>query len=283
MNTSMIRQRAADFHNRYASSLSRIFLIVGIISSIPSLFDMGDMSTNVTTAIQTGTINRAFSFGGLVYVLLSILLIPLEQGYIASTIKVVNNRGDQLEDSDAIVGITRYLDLISTYLLRILYIVGFTFVPCIGMLFIAMLLNAMGIPALTGLVMMLTAVLVVYLGIRNILLTSLTGYVIEEDHLYNVKAISRSMELMQGHKWEMVKMILGYVFWVIGIALLSGLAVSTLSLVFAGLFNPLMAQVLSAVCGRLVGVVFACYTYRPKMYLSIAIFFEELRYAHNRR
>ncbi|MBO6047289.1 MAG: DUF975 family protein [Erysipelotrichaceae bacterium] len=282
MNTSLIRQRAAEFHNRYASELSRIFLIIGIISLIPAVFDMGDMNTNVVNVVQTGTVNRVFSFGGLVYVLLSILFIPLEQGYVVSTLKVITNRGNQLEDSDAIYGLTHYLDLVSTYILRFLYVAAFTIVPCIGLMFLAMLFASMGLAPVAGMIGIATAVLAVYLAIRNALLTALVGYVIEEDHVYNVRAITRSLELVNGHKWEFCKLILGYLGWIIGMAFVSAVAVSTLSLVF-GALPGIMGQVLSAVFGRLVGVVLACYTYRPKMHLSYAIFYEELRYASGRR
>ena len=97
MNISMIKQRAREIAHVNKASLSRICLIIGIITALPSLLNSGN---------------------GIMYVIhliISVLLIAAEQGNVVAGLKVVTNREQELSDNDGIYGLVNWIEYLPTY------------------------------------------------------------------------------------------------------------------------------------------------------------------------
>ena len=102
MNISMIKQRAREIARVNKASLSRICLIIGVISAFPSLFDSGNGVMYI------------------IYLIISALLLAVEQGYVVAGLKVVTDREQELSDNDGIYGLVNWIEYVPTYLVKVL-------------------------------------------------------------------------------------------------------------------------------------------------------------------
>ena len=102
MNISMIKQRAREIARVNKASLSRICLIIGVISAFPSLLDSGNGVMYI------------------IYLVISALLLTVEQGHVVAGLKVVTDREQELSDNDGVYGLVNWIEYVPTYLTKVL-------------------------------------------------------------------------------------------------------------------------------------------------------------------
>lgn len=75
---------------------------------------------------------------------------------------------------------------------------------------------------------------------------------------------------MKGHVWDIIKLNLSFLGWMIVVIFVQTIIGEVLS------FLPILGSLIASIVASVVGV----YTYLPCYHLSQAIFFEELAYYH---
>ena len=282
--TRQIKQRVDELlvDPNVKNALFRIFTVVAIVSLVPTLLE-----------------NLSNTYASFIAGVATIILIPFNHGVIVASLKVVRNNSEALEDQDAIVGITRFRDLFTTYFLKGLfeYIIVFL-ISFIGLfVFIGAnitLVNTL-IEVLPSLTSGDTSTLINYLsafvtnnasfvlGIFLLLIVSFVvsllielylfavPYLLEQYNMKNMQAIKTSYQLMKGHILELIKLELSYVPMIIICAILSALIMSLVSSVIS---SALLANIISYLATAVLGV----YLYEIKYNLAKTVFFEEITY-----
>lgn len=156
MNISMIKQRAREIARVNKASLSRICLIIGVISAFPSLLDSGNGVMYI------------------IYLVISALILAVEQGHVVAGLKVVTDREQELSDNDGVYGLVNWIEYVPTYLVKVLvnFVIISIFVALIvvcslgsfGGLF-ALLSDPYNVSPVTGVVSGLTALSAILLFI----------------------------------------------------------------------------------------------------------------------
>ena len=253
MNISMIKQRAREIARVNKTSLARICLIVGAISSLPSLLssDNGIMS--------------------ILHIIVVILIIAVEQGYVVAGLKVVTDREYELSDNDGVYGLVNWIEYVPTYLVKVLvnFVIAFIFVALIvicslgsfGGLF-ALLSDPYSVSPITGVVSGLTALsgillfvllfafafVMIWINLRMFAMT----YLHQEYGIKGFEALKESFTLMKGHCTDLLLINLSFIGWILLCAIIS--------IMIGGVFGD---NGIAGLLGSILSAAIAAYTYQP--------------------
>lgn len=280
MNISNIKNRADELLLTCKPQFIRIMTIMMLVGLIPSLF----------AESQNSLIS-------LIYMVLTILFLSFRHGYVVSSLKIVRNDSQSLNDDDAFVGFSRFKELFSTYLVMGLIMFAIAFVIVFILMFIFMILfggiiaNAFSTlpmvyysfissgdvsylialltqtPSLILLILLLTLIIIIVVAVLSVVFFAVP-YLLEQYHMTNLNAVKESIQFMKNHIWDMIKLELSFLGWMILVAIVQGVVGELLS------FIPVLGTLIAAIAAGFVGI----YTYLPKYYVSQAIFFEEIAY-----
>ena len=236
MNISMIKQRAREIARVNKASLSRICLIIGVISAFPSLLDSGNGVMYI------------------IYLVISALILAVEQGHVVAGLKVVTDREQELSDNDGVYGLVNWIEYVPTYLVKVLvnFVIISIFVALIvvcslgsfGGLF-ALLSDPYNVSPVTGVVSGLTALSAILL----------------------FGALKESFALMKGHCADLLLINLSFIGWILLCAIISGM--------IGGVFGD---NGIAGLTGSILSAAVAAYTYQPAYITVQALFYKEIAY-----
>lgn len=268
MNISMIKQRAREIARVNKASLSRICLIIGVISAIPSLLDSGNGVMYI------------------IYLVISALLLTVEQGHVVAGLKVVTDREQELSDNDGVYGLVNWIEYVPTYLVKVLvnFVIISIFVAFIvvcslgsfGGLF-ALLSDPYRVSPITGVVSGLSALSAILLFVLlfafafvmiwvNLRMFAMT-YLHQEYGIKGFGALKESFTLMKGHCANLLLINLSFIGWILLCAIISGM--------IGGVFGD---NGIAGLTGSILSAAVAAYTYQPAYITVQALFYKEIAY-----
>lgn len=276
MNIQKIKERARQVQNINKAQYVHILLIIILLELIPNLFDIGEDILSQ-----------------LLYTIISIVFIAVSHGYIVSSLKMIRNQSHMLTSHDAFVGFKRFKELFSTYLLTDLLITvlgmiaSFILTTFIGIFIIGfpkrissqvvlsndytqILSVDSNLPVYTLFAFLLFCLIIIVLIFIISSYFFAVPYLLERYNLKNMNAIKESFRFMKGHIWDIIKLDLSFLGWMIVVTFVQIIICEILS------FLPILGSLIASIISSIVAV----YTYLPRYYLSRAIFFEELAYYH---
>lgn len=268
MNIQKIKQRASEVLVNYKDQYLRILIIMMLINLIPTIFS---------------------NFSSSVAYVISIIFLAFDHGYIVSSLKIVRNNGNALNDNDAVIGFTQFRRLFPTYLLQnvISFAVMFVyFMICfiIFMIFGSSLIDfsylynvnistetminylvqlMMTRSSFVVLILIMILLAIIIMVVLSLFLFAVP-YLLEEYHMGAGECVKESFSMMKDHLWDLVKLELSFWGWMILLGIVEIILSSLLSIIP---FGDIIATVVTG--------LIAIYTYAPKYHLSMAIFFEE--------
>lgn len=271
MNIRSIKSRANELLVYSKPQFIRILIIMLLVGLVPSLF------------------NNSRGLMALISLIVSIIFLPFDHGYIVSSLKIVRNNYTALKDEDAWVGFSRFKELFPTYL--IVGLIRFAIVFCITfvLLFLLTIFNGatlshmssmtynanvdtlvrvlMASPAFLMQTMVVLLIIVIVNYILSIYLFAVP-YLLEQYHMETMTAIRESIQFINGYAFDLFKLDLSYFGWFFLIGIVDSLLAEFLgSIPFVG------TLVVAILCGLL-----KIYVFLPQYYLSRTIFFEEIAY-----
>ena len=139
MNRRLIKEKADSLLLTVKPQFIRILMIMMLVNIIPSLLNTG---------------NGVFSV--LIDLVLLLAFLTFGHGIIVSSLKIVRNQGDTLEDQDAFVGFKKYKELFFTYFISNMFVLAVTWVIAIGAIVLVIILFGSGV-GINNLVSMFTS------------------------------------------------------------------------------------------------------------------------------
>ena len=284
MNIYDIKNKANEVL-RQPNQLFKVILYVGIIqalfSALSGLFD--------------GIL------GSIISLILSILTVTLGHGIIVSSLKVVNNNGNLVDEKeDSLVGIKRFGQLFPTYFLyRVVVALAGIVVGVIGMLLMYTMITDAQFSNLSQLVLMyvnkstisqdeivnivaslsnvfsFVFILVIIISILSVYLSlkfGLFNYILQKYNYTGLTALKESSRLMKGNKRTLFKLEFSFFGWMILAGLVSGVVAMFVETIMP---IPFLATFITVV----VSTFFSAYFYDVKLNTCLAVFYEELDYA----
>ncbi|WP_028044034.1 DUF975 family protein [Candidatus Stoquefichus massiliensis] len=277
MNISSIKNRASEVLMTNKPQYIRNLTILMLVGLIPSLFN------------GSGTFVRFISLA------VTILFLTFQHGYIVSSLKMVRNNAQSLNDDDSFVGFRRFSELFPTYLLisitiwAIMIALVFIFTMIFTIVFgsaltnIGRMISSVAVGGLTGYdllayilsnapyIIFSFLIIFILLIVAAIVVSAFlfaVPYLLEQYKMTTTVAIKESFQLMKNHIWDFIKLQLSFIGWIIMVVVIQSLLTELLS------FIPIIGSLIAAIAGGFIGI----YTYLPQLYLSQAVFFEELAY-----
>lgn len=276
MDRKKIKEKANQLVLENKQQIIRVMSIIVVINLIPELFEGTD---NTTMSMLAGIV--------------SILCITFYHGYVVSGLKIARHNTNELTDDDAYVGIKRFKDLFSTYIVKRLIeacIIGgiaivlgiiwlFIFVAvCGGMDVLDSLsfstyqmpyIDYLGASAAMAILLLFVlVVIVIIVGFFVEAYLFAVPYLLEKYHMTNMQAVKESYSFMKGYVKDYIFLQLSYLGWMILVLVIGAVCSQLLS------FIPVIGSVVASLIAGIVGV----YLYTPQYYTSLAIFFEEIAY-----
>lgn len=268
MNIKMIKQRAREIARVNKTSLARICLIIGIISSLPSLINGNNMIIRILHLIAV------------------VLLLAVEQGYVVAGLKAVTDREYDLSDNDAVYGVMNWIEYIPTYLTKFLvnFVCAAVFIILILILsfgsfaaVFASIDESFGVSPFTSFVSSISSLSLVLLLVVtvaaifvmcwiNLRMFAMT-YLHQEYGMKGFDALKESFSLMKGHCWNLFKINLSFIGWIFLCAIIEGMISELLG-------ENGIAGLLGAVLGAAIGA----YTYQPAYITVHALFYKEIAF-----
>ena len=268
MNISMIKQRAREIARVNKASLARICLIVGVITAIPSLLDAG----------------KGVMF--VIRLIISALLIAVEQGNVVAGLKVVTNREQELSDNDGVYGLVNWIEYLPTYLTKVLvnFVIAIIFIVIIVVCSIGSIGGLLtivtdpysvspikgvitGLSALSGILVFVAFIAFVFvLWWANLRMFAMT-YLHQEYGIKGFAALKESFNLMKGHCSDLLFIDLSFIGWVI----LCGILSSIIGYAFGD-------NGITGLLGSILSAALAAYTYQPAYITVHALFYKEIAY-----
>ena len=178
----------------------------------------------------------------IIYLIISALLLAVEQGYVVAGLKVVTDREQELSDNDGIYGLVNWIEYVPTYLVKVLvnFVIISIFVALIvvcslgsfGGLF-ALLSDPYSVSPVTGVVsglLTLSAILLFILLFAfafvmiqvNLRMFAMT-YLHQNMALKAFGALKESFTLMKGHCADLLLINLSFIGWILLCAIISGM------------------------------------------------------------
>lgn len=268
MNISMIKQRAREIARVNKASLARICLIIGIITALPSLLDSG----------------KGVMF--VIRLIISALLIAVEQGNVVAGLKVVTNREQELSDNDGVYGLVNWIEYLPTYLTKVLvnFVIAIIFIVIIVVCSIGSIGGLLtivtdpysvspikgvitGLSALSGILVFVAFIAFVFvLWWANLRMFAMT-YLHQEYGIKGFAALKESFNLMKGHCSDLLFIDLSFIGWVI----LCGILSSIIGYAFGD-------NGITGLLGSILSAALAAYTYQPAYITVHALFYKEIAY-----
>ena len=268
MNISMIKQRAREIARVNKASLARICLIVGVITALPSLLDSG----------------KGVMF--VIRLIISALLIAVEQGNVVAGLKVVTNREQELSDNDGVYGLVNWIEYLPTYLTKVLvnFVIAIIFIVIIVVCSIGSIGGLLtivtdpysvspikgvitGLSALSGILVFVAFIAFVFvLWWANLRMFAMT-YLHQEYGIKGFAALKESFNLMKGHCSDLLFIDLSFIGWVI----LCGILSSIIGYAFGD-------NGITGLLGSILSAALAAYTYQPAYITVHALFYKEIAY-----
>lgn len=201
-----------------------VFLFIGLITVVPSLTEVP-----------------------VIVLLLSLILLPITQGYITSTFKVYDGNAESVETyEDGMYGLKNWLNLFSTYFMyNLIKILIFTVEGILlALIFSALFYNqlevfintcyefisllessavitnellymAMSILGMSFLFLLPFCIIFITTNIVYDLNYFPTYYLLEEDGLKGLSAMKKARRMMKGHKKQLFLLKLSFIGWII--------------------------------------------------------------------
>lgn len=268
MNISMIKQRAREIARVNKASLARICLIIGVITALPSLLDAG----------------KGVMF--VIRLIISALLIAVEQGNVVAGLKVVTNREQELSDNDGVYGLVNWIEYLPTYLTKVLvnFVIAIIFIVIIVVCSIGSIGGLLtivtdpysvspikgvitGLSALSGILVFVAFIAFVFvLWWANLRMFAMT-YLHQEYGIKGFAALKESFNLMKGHCSDLLFIDLSFIGWVI----LCGILSSIIGYAFGD-------NGITGLLGSILSAALAAYTYQPAYITVHALFYKEIAY-----
>ena len=274
MKLSSIKNRANEILLTNKSEYIRILTIILLVGLIPSLFSGNSNFLAI-----------------LVYYAMIIIFLPFHHGYIVSSLKMVRNQSQALSDDDAFVGFKRFKELFATYFLS--NVIVWAISAAAGMILVLLLsftivnaaryimdaaVNQSNAAALALAAIQHTPSLIIFIGLFLVLVAIAivivssylfaVPYLLEQYHMSATQSLKESIQFMKGHVWELIKLQLSFLGWMILIIVIQSILINLLA------FIPVIGSLIASILGGLAAI----YTYLPRYHLSQAIFFEEIAY-----
>lgn len=257
MRISEVKKQAKELLNQKSNRVKflRVIFMVSVIQLLPTF--LGDIDES-----------------GISGNILNILILPVFQGIIISSLKIVNNQ--DVCKNDALLGIKNYKSYISTYILNVfisLLLVGL--VGLVLLIFLGFSLDENTISIykhswydkinminlIKGnriMIIILTMFIITYvIGA----FTSLSYYLLEEYGLKNIEAIKTSCAIMKHQIINYTKLMISFVDWFL---------LSYIIEIFIGIFIDDQTLI------KLVSNIFRIFTYLPMLYLCQALFYKDI-------
>ena len=268
MNISMIKQRAREIARVNKASLARICLIIGVITALPSLLDSG----------------KGVMF--VIRLIISALLIAVEQGNVVAGLKVVTNREQELSDNDGVYGLVNWIEYLPTYLTKVLvnFVIAIIFIVIIVVCSIGSIGGLLtivtdpysvspikgvitGLSALSGILVFVAFIAFVFvLWWANLRMFAMT-YLHQEYGIKGFAALKESFNLMKGYCSDLLFIDLSFIGWVI----LCGILSSIIGYAFGD-------NGITGLLGSILSAALAAYTYQPAYITVHALFYKEIAY-----
>lgn len=250
MDIKLIKTRAKQELIKNKEGLIRVVFIDGFILLIPGFFTANDYTTIISLIVT-----------------LAFLTVP--HGLVVSGLKFINGQGEEVDESDSMVGLKRWRELLPTYVLNVLYVLLYTLIPVIAMIIVYTMSG--GFLTSNNMISMgLLGVAAVVLGIYVAFRLLLTPYLLEDYGMKKSEAINASRELMRGHVFDYVKLVLSFLPFII----IQALITYGLTYVLMLGLPAFVVEIIVSVVSLIIGV----YTYLPLLTVSTAVFYKELAY-----
>lgn len=277
MNISSIKNRANEVFMTNKPQYIRNLTILMLVGLIPSIF------------------NGSGSFARFISLAVTILFLTFQHGYIVSSLKMVRNNAQSLTDDDSFVGFRRFSELFPTYLLTsitiwaIMFVLVFIFTIIFTIIFgsalasIGSLVSGVAVGQLSGyeilayilsnapFIIFAFLIIFILLIVASIVVSAFlfaVPYLLEQYKMTTMTAMRESFQLMKNHIWDIIKLQLSFIGWIIIVIVVQSLLTELLA------FIPVLGALIASIAGGFIGI----YTYIPQFYLSQAVFFEELAY-----
>lgn len=278
MNIRLIKNKADELLMSCRPQVIRHLTLLMLIGLVPSLF--------------SGYNNPVMR---LIYFLVSVAFLTFDHGYIVTSLKVVRNNAEALNDDDVFVGFKRWTELFPTYFVSALVQWGVSFIFLLIAMLVMMFFLGSALSQISSIVLsfaidqnnpyyLIQAIVqyapsVVYfvfiMAIVDMILSVVVSgllfavpYLLEQYQMKTTVALKESFSLMKGHVWEWIKLELSFFGWMILVGLVEAICVEILS------FIPILGSLIAAIVAGFAGI----YTYMPRYVMSKAVFFEELAY-----
>jgi uncharacterized membrane protein len=274
MRISDIKYKAEELLRVDKVLILKVFIFIGLLSAVITY-----ISNSVPGVV----------FGSLLSLLLTVGTLTLSQGYIVTSLKVVNNKYGEIDlEKDGLTGFYRFTKLFSTYFIHafflftiivILILLGFVIIsgmisegtmreivntfqlsmnslvePDLSVRALQELSNAVGFIALYTI--FLVAIMILYSA--NF---ALTFFILEKHQIKGIDAMKESVVLMKGHKKTYCLLYLSFFGWM-------ALALILEYVLFTMIPLSLFASV--------TGVIVSNVLYRAKLQISLAVLYEEI-------
>lgn len=250
MNIKLLKTRAKEELSKNKEGMIRVVLIDGFICLIPGFFTANDYTTIISLII-------------------TLIFLTIPHGLVVSGLKYINGQGEEVDESESMVGFKRWRELIPTYVLNVLYIILYSLIPIVA---IAIVYTMNGGYMTTNAIisMSLLAIASVILGLYVAIRLILTPYLLEDYGMKKSDAINASKDLMKEHVFDYIKLVFSFIPWI----LIQVLVTYGLVYVLALGLPTFIVEIVASIAALLIGT----YTYMPMLTVSTAVFYKELAY-----
>ncbi len=264
MNISLLKQQAHHLLNHCKQQYQKILLMVLIMKSVSGIYTGQNIIFNILTLI------------------IATMMISIDHGIIVSSLKIIRHQSNELDDQDAYIGIRRWKELLSTYLMKglfvlaipslisiILILILFMFIPVSYDLI--MKITTLGFnelyqqfPALTGLIF-LFLLFIMFIQLICSSLTFLMPYLYEDYHLKPFQCLKKSIHIMKNYIFDYIRLELSFIGWIILVAFIDMIILYLGSMItIIGIFSFVISAYIQV------------YLYYPHYTLTQALFYKEI-------
>lgn len=234
-----------------AFAMSAIFVAINLVLSY-----CASLIENVTT--NTPILYYAAE------IIFSLLLLPVSFGYISSIIKLINGKEPAYTEmiNDAIMNSSKAIGIFFRIILKILIPSIIVIVATLSVLYLTYKQFPLNWDTLGGFLLLILFLYVVAIIVVAILALpySLANYALANDNnLSSKEALEKSIALMDGNRWNLFKLLLSFMGWIILIGIVVGVAQN---------YAPAILQNLIDAIGTILIL--------PYVISSIAVFYDEL-------
>lgn len=253
-NSGEIKQIA---RNKLAGNWGKAIAISAIyIAIVYALSYCSTLIENVT--LNTPILNDAAK------IIFTIILLPLSFGFISTMIKLLNGKNPAYTTviNDSILNASKAVGIFFRTLLKILFPAIIVILAAVAIVYLTTQYFPVSWDTLFGYLLFL-AFLYVVCGIIIAIVSlpySLATYALANNNeLTSKEAIDQSVSLMEGNKWNFVKLMLSFIGWFILIALAVGIITN---------YAPSMFEDLTEAVASILIL--------PYIIASISVFYDEL-------